>query len=494
MVISLTVQEVGIISWLIYFVLDNNSLSVFTESSSRQNLSLAFKAKLHSSITSTINNSKKLNSIIARALDEISEEISLANNLASIIIDDSILSHSIIIKSKKYDNIDQQVREESQLKWGDKASNYYFVSEEKKTPKNIFHSVAIHHFLREKIKLNFNNFGLSIRYIVPLSSILTESLKPSQFSVIKNGNKYQFLGNTRKGFTFFKLNFSGDRKVEEKVIGLLDIPNIKKSDLDKKNLKFIFFNKTKIVEYLANYIFNDIPLLNFAESSSFQILSGKLKVKTHAYSPSSGEFKYDSLVKNLSAGFLSILFLLFVVSMFSNYDFLNFENPSTLNEKKESVDEIIEKRFTPNTSMIMIQNLLTLDDRFSEVTNFLLLENEFIINGNKMEYDLPNSYPVFSEDRANFNELLISLFEIENNLKFKVFDSEVHDQSFQNVVLKFSNFENSLNALSILSKFENISLRKAFLEDDSNSVHLYISIKKWWKLTLEYLEILALRF
>ena len=463
---------------MIYFVLDNNSLSVFTESSTRQNLSLAFKAKLHSSITSTINNSKKLNSIIARALDEISEEISLANNLASIIIDDSILSHSIIIKSKKYDNIDQQIREESQLKWGDKASNYYFVSEEKKTPKNIFHSVAIHHFLREKIKLNFNNFGLSIRYIVPLSSILTESLKPSQFSVIKNGNKYQFLGNTRKGFTFFKLNFSGDRKVEEKVIGLLDIPNIKKSDLDKKNLKFIFFNKTKIVEYLANYIFNDIPLLNFAESSSFQILSGKLKVKTHAYSPSSGEFKYDSLVKNLSAGFLSILFLLFVVSMFSNYDFLNFENPSTLNEKKESVDEIIEKRFTPNTSMIMIQNLLTLDDRFSEVTNFLLLENEFIINGNKMEYDLPNSYPVFSEDRANFNELLISLFEIENNLKFKVFDSEVDDQSFQNVVLKFSNFENSLNALSILSKFENISLRKAFLEDDSNSVHLYISIKK----------------
>jgi hypothetical protein len=200
---------------LIYFLLDNKSLSVFTESSTRQNLSLVFKAKLHSSITSTINNSKKLNSIIARALDEISEEINLTNNLASIIIDDSILSHSIIIKSKKYDNIDQQIREESQLKWGDKTGNYYLISEEKKTPKNIFHSVAIHHFLREKIKLNFNNFGLSIRYIVPLSSILTVGLKPSQFSVIKNGNKYQFFGNTRKGFTFFKLNFSGPRKAED---------------------------------------------------------------------------------------------------------------------------------------------------------------------------------------------------------------------------------------------------------------------------------------
>ena len=463
---------------MIYFLLDNKSLSVFTESSTRQNLSLASKAKLHSSITGTINNSKKLNSIIARALDEISEEINLTNNLASVIIDDSILSHSIIVKSKKYDNIDQQIRDESQLKWGDRTSNYYFISEEKKSPKNIFHSVAIHHFLREKIKLNFNNFGLSIRYIVPLSSILTASLKPSQFSVIKNGNKYQFFGNTRKGFTLFKLNFSGAKKVEEKVIGLLDIPNIKKSDLDKKNLKFIFFNKTKIIEYLANYIFNDIPLLNFAESSSSQILSGKLKVKTRNYSPSKEGFKFDSLIKNLSAGFLSLLFLLFVVSMFSSYDFLNLESHSTLNKKNELFDEIIEEKFIPNTSMIMIESLATLNDRFSKVNNFLLSDSEFIVNDNKVEFDLPNSYPIFSDDRANFNELLISLFEIENNLKFKVFDSEVDNQSIQNVVLKFSNFENSLNALSILSKFENISLRKAILKDNSNSVHLYISIKE----------------
>jgi len=229
---------------LIYFLLDNKSLSVYTESSTKQNLSLASKAKLHLSISNTINDSKKLNSIIARALDEISEEINLTNNLASIIIDDSILSHSIVLRSKKYDNIDQQIKEESELKWGDNTSNYFFISEEKKTPKNIFHSVAIHHLLREKIKLNFNNFGLSIKYMVPLSSILTVGLKPSQFSVIKNGNKYQFFGNTRKGFMFFKLNFSGSKKVEEKIIGLLDIPKIKKSDLVNQNLKFIFFNKT----------------------------------------------------------------------------------------------------------------------------------------------------------------------------------------------------------------------------------------------------------
>ncbi len=47
--------------------------------------------------------------------------------------------------------------------------------------------------------------------------------------------------------------------------------------------------------------------------------------------------------------------------------------------------------------MIMIQNLSTLDDRFSGVTNFLLSENEFIVNDNKVEFDLPNSYPVFQK-------------------------------------------------------------------------------------------------
>ena len=296
--------------------------------------------------------------------------------------------------------------------------------------------------------------------------------------MIKNGNIYQFFGNTKKGFTFFKLNFSGAKKGEEKVIGLLDIPKIKKTDLDKKNLKFIFFNKTKIVEYLANYIFNDVPLLNFVEASSSQILSGKLKVKTHTYSPSKQGYNYDFLIKNLSAGFLSLMFLLFIVSLFSNYDFINLESSSTLNEKNELVDVIIEEKFIPNTSMIMIENLATLNDRFSKVNNFSLSDSEFIVNDNNVKLELTNSYPVLFEDKVSFNELLISLFEVENNLKFKVFNSKGDGQSIQNVVMKFSNFENSLSALSIISKFENISLRKAILKDNSDSVHLYISIKE----------------
>ena len=450
---------------MFYFLLDNKSLSVYSESSRKQNLSLTYKAKLHLPILDALNNSKKLNSVIARALDEISEETSLTNNLASIIIDDSLLSHSLIIRSKKYKTIDEQIALESDIKWGNLTKNLYFISEERKTPKNIFHSVAMHHFLREKIKLNFNNFGLSIRYIVPLSSILTTSLKSTQFAVLKNGKKFKFFGNTRKGFMFFKATFNGSKKVIEKSIGLLDVPNIKKSELEKNSLKFIFFNKTKIVEYLANYIFKDVPLLNFADSNRVQIYSGSLKLNNAQYSPSSKGFNFNGMLRNISSGFLSLLVLALILSLFSNYNFMNIDNNLMVDENIENVDEIIEKVNVVNSSDQMITNLKNLPEKFPEIKTFLLTEKD-VINFDK------------GDVKVSFNELLINLFEIENELKFKVFESELNNQPEQNVVLRFSTIENSLLALDEIKKFGNLSLRKAAFDSESSSLHLYLTILK----------------
>ena len=275
---------------------------------------------------------------------------------------------------------------------------------------------------------------------------------------------------------FFKLSYSGSRKVEEKIIGLLDIPNIKKSELDKNNLKYIFFNTTKIVEYLANYIFKDVPLLNFAESNSPQIFSGELKVNNRRYSPSSSSFKYDILIKNFSSGFLSLLFLLFVLSIFSNYNFLNFEDSPISENKSEVVVEKANNQNIPSTSMILTYNLLGIEEKFSELNTLLLTESEFIVNGTSIELDQNDLSLNYAQQKINFNELLIGLFEIENNLKFKVFENVSNEQSVQNIVLKFESFESLLNALSELIKFENISLVKAFKDDNSDSLHLYISI------------------
>jgi len=251
---------------LLYFLIDNTSLSVYNISKNKQSLVLADKVKFHIPLLKILNNSKKLNSVIARSLDELSEKVSLTNHRTSIVIDDSLLSHSVVIKSKKYKTIDEQLKKEASLKWGKIADNLYFISEEKKVPKNVYHSVAIHHFLREKIKLNFNNFGMNINYLIPLSSVVTTGLKSTQFATIKNGKKFTFFGNTKKGFMFFKANFSGTKKSFEKIIGLLDLPKIQLKELDKSNLKFIFFNRLKIVEYLDNFILKDVPLLNFAET------------------------------------------------------------------------------------------------------------------------------------------------------------------------------------------------------------------------------------
>ena len=131
---------------------------------------------------------------------------------------------------------------------------------------------------------------------------------------------------------------------------------------------------------------------------------------------------------------------------------------------------------SPSSSMVIAQNLLSLQKKFSELNTIKVTDNEFIVNGDKIELDIVNFNPNFSQKKINFNELLIGLFEIENNLKFKVFEDEINNQSVQNVVLKFSSFENLSNALSEIIKFENISIKKVFKDDNSNSLHLYISV------------------
>ena len=460
---------------MIYFLLDNKSLSVFTESSTRQNSSLVFKAKLHSSIISTINNSKKLNSIIARALDEISEEINLTNNLASIIIDDSILSHSIIIKSKKYDNIDQQIREESQLKWGDKIGNYYFISEEKKTPKNIFHSVAIHHFLREKIKLNFNNFGMNINYLIPLSSVVTTGLKSTQFATIKNGKKFTFFSNTKKGFMFFKANFSGTKKSFEKIIGLLDLPKIQLKELDKSNLKFIFFNRLKIVEYLDNFILKDVPLLNFAETSRAQIIGGEIHSIKKTFNVPKNNFDYQNLIRNFSSGIISILFLTLIISFFSDYKFLDTEQEIVVEKAKEVEKNLTPREIALSASHGVVNKLKIAMNGDSQLNSFVVSDNAFNVNEQKIEFD-NNSYTVSkSNTSASYGELLIKLFEIDSNLKFKVFNSKFDNENAINLVLRFEKNDSILDVVNEIESFNNMFVKKVSFSKEE-SLHLYVTI------------------
>ena len=460
---------------MLYFLIDNTSLSVYNHSKNKQSLALADKVKFHIPLLKVLNNSKKLNSVIARSLDELSEKVSLTNYRTSIVIDDSLLSHSVVIKSKKYKTIDEQLKKEASLKWGKIVDNLYFISEEKKVPKNVYHSVAIHHFLREKIKLNFNNFGMNINYLIPLSSVVTTGLKSTQFATIKNGKKFTFFGNTKKGFIFFKANFSGTKKSFEKIIGLLDLPKIQLKELDKSNLRFIFFNRLKIVEYLDNFILKDVPLLNFAETSRVQIIGGEILSIKKIFNAPNNNFDYQNLIRNFSSGIISILFLTLIISFFSDYKFLDTEQEIVVEKVKEVEKNLTPREIALSASYGVVNKLKIAMNSDSQLNSFVVSDNAFNVNEQKIEFD-NNSYTVSkSNTSASYGELLIKLFEIDSNLKFKVFNSKFDNENAINLVLRFEKNDSILDVVNEIESFNNMFVKKVSFSKEE-SLHLYVTI------------------
>ena len=199
MAILSTAPEVGIINWLLYFIVHSDTLSVFKKSSDTNSAHLELKVKFHHNLISIDNNPKLLSSVIAQALDELGEKIDLENKKAAIAIDDSILSHSLSnISKKKQSNLSKQIKEELQSKWKELFKNYFSISESKKSSRNIFHTVEMNHYLREKIKLNFNNFGIDIKFLVPISSIVLSGIKSTQYAVTKSSQIYSIFNYSKK--------------------------------------------------------------------------------------------------------------------------------------------------------------------------------------------------------------------------------------------------------------------------------------------------------
>ena len=105
---------------MLYFIVHSDTLSVFKKSSENDSVHLELKVKFHHNLISIDNNSKLLSSVIAQALDELGEKIDLENQQAAIAIDDSVLSHSLNVISKKDQlALASKVKEELQDKWKD---------------------------------------------------------------------------------------------------------------------------------------------------------------------------------------------------------------------------------------------------------------------------------------------------------------------------------------------------------------------------------------
>ena len=261
---------------MLYFIVYSDTLSVFKKSSETDSAHLELKIKFHHNLISIDNNSKLLSSVIAQALDELGEKIDLENRKAAIAIDDSILSHSLSVISKKnQSNLSQKIKQELQGKWKELFRNYFSISESKKSSKNIFHTAEMNHYLREKIKLNFNNSGVDIKFLVPISSIVLSGTKSTQYAVTKSSRIYSIFNYSKKGFSFYNGSFSGKDKGFRRIVGLADMAKFKERDFKNTNLKHIMFNNVKIVEFFAKIIKDSSPILNFVKPFGVQILDNQ---------------------------------------------------------------------------------------------------------------------------------------------------------------------------------------------------------------------------
>lgn len=470
---------------MLYFIVHSDTLSVFKKSSENDSVHLELKVKFHHNLISIDNNSKLLSSVIAQALDELGEKIDLENQQAAIAIDDSVLSHSLNVISKKDQlALASKVKEELQDKWKDLFRNYFSVSESKKSSKNIFHTVGMNHYLREKIKLNFNNFGIDIKYLVPVSSILLSGIKSTQYAVTKSSRIYSIFNYSKKGFSFSQVSFTGKKKGFKRILGLADMVKIKEQDLKNPNLRYILFNDMKVVEFFAKTIKDSSPILNFIKPFGVQIVENEHNKKVKAILDKSNHSALFRYLQSFVAGLLTLGLIVLTLVSISDFDFL-------YNESSEDVEKVINKK--TNISISQIEEYRTSSymaiNEFSEISisnnidkiqSINILDNRINIDTNSNDgigggYTIKSSvYPPIDKS-IKIDNLLSLISNIDNNIQFQRTDGLFFNIASDNIIIRCEGINSSIQILDNIKQYNNLILRKIQYTKTDSSVHLYIT-------------------
>ena len=470
---------------MLYFIVHSDTLSVFKKSSENDSVHLELKVKFHHNLISIDNNSKLLSSVIAQALDELGEKIDLENQQAAIAIDDSVLSHSLNVISKKDQlALASKVKEELQDKWKDLFRNYFSVSESKKSSKNIFHTVGMNHYLREKIKLNFNNFGIDIKYLVPVSSILLSGIKSTQYAVTKSSRIYSIFNYSKKGFSFSQVSFTGKKKGFKRILGLADMVKIKEQDLKNPNLRYILFNDMKVVEFFAKTIKDSSPILNFIKPFGVQIVENEHNKKVKAILDKSNHSALFRYLQSFVAGLLTLGLIVLTLVSISDFDFL-------YNESSEDVEKVINKK--TNISISQIEEYRTSSymaiNEFSEISisnnidkiqSINILDNRINIDTNSNDgigggYTIKSSvYPPIDKS-IKIDNLLSLISNIDNNIQFQRTDGLFFNIASDNIIIRCEGIDLSIQILDNIKQYNNLILRKIQYTKTDSSVHLYIT-------------------
>ena len=186
-------------------------------------------------------------------------------------------------------------------------------------------------------------------------------------------------------------------------------------------------------------------------------------------------FDYQNLIRNFSSGIISILFLTLIISFFSDYKFLDTEQEIVVEKVKEVEKNLTPREIALSASYGVVNKLKIAMNSDSQLNSFVVSDNAFNVNEQKIEFD-NNSYTVSkSNTSASYGELLIKLFEIDSNLKFKVFNSKFDNENSINLVLRFEKNDSILDVVNEIESFNNMFVKKVSFSKEE-SLHLYVTI------------------
>ena len=155
---------------------------------------------------------------------------------------------------------------------------------------------------------------------------------------------------------------------------------------------------------------------------------------------------------------------------------MEFEENVNNYDKEFQEEKPIELSLSDNAkvkSLTILNNFMRLLEEENVSKNESIEVNESII-GNDLNDKM------ILDDLTNFEvielgNLIGNFFEVDNKLKYKIFDGIYLNNQAKNIVFRFEDFSNFKTISSQLSKLDNAYVRKITFNSSSNHLHIYIS-------------------
>ena len=338
-------------------------------------------------------------------------------------------------------------------------------------------------------------------------------IKTTQYGVIKSKSDYLIFNYSRKGFSFFKANYTSKGKMFNRIVGFNSLSKVSEATLKKSNTKFRLFSDLDIVENLSHMIKNSIPMLNFINPVGVQIVEGSLYEKKKTFTKQTDTKNFFYHFRNAIAALLTLAVLLVALQIVNQTDLkeLDADFVTVLEEVEEKVVDITPELNKPISnsrfesynikSYAMIDAFQSvLDSSYGESIDVLSVVNgtlsaqgsvditgllidvdpnsvkEINLSENKISYKIDLfSPPEDNQNSMSISNFLNSVVDIKN-IDFKLIDGTLLDEKVDNLILRIEQKDMFENVINQIKGYDNFIVRKISFKRSDNSTHIYITV------------------